>query len=155
MRIVPVTQGDARRFVGQHHRHNLPPQFGALFSVGIANGDAELRGIAMAGRPVARALNDGTTIEIWRTCTLGDPNANSMLYGAICRAAKALGWDRAVTYTLAEESGASLKASGFVIDAELEPRDSWWTPSRPRHQEDLFGQDRRPAGPKLRWVRAL
>jgi hypothetical protein len=152
--LRPVTLTEARRFVGEHHRHNLPPGPGALFSVGISSDD-ELLGVAIAGRPVARLLCDGATVEVWRTCTTGVENGNSMLYGAICRAAKALGYQRVITYTLAEETGASLKASGFRIDAELKARPSWDTPSRPRIQTDLFGNERRPAGPKVRWIRQL
>lgn len=62
---------------------------------------------------------DPFLIEITRTCVVDTPNGNSQIYGALCRAAKALGYRRVITYTLAAESGASLKASGFVVDAEL------------------------------------
>lgn len=151
--LVPVTLTEARRFVGEHHRHNLPP-VGHLFSVGVAV-DGLLVGVAIAGRPVARALNDGATIEVTRTCTTGVKNANSMLYGAISRAAAALGYRRIFTYTLAEESGSSLRAVGFRVDAELAARPSWSSPSRLRTQTDLFGDERRPAGPKVRWVREV
>lgn len=147
--LRPVTLAEARRFVGEHHRHNLPPR-GWLFGVGIEV-YGELVGVAVAGRPVARALDDGLTVEITRACTLGHGNANSMLYGALRRAAKALGYRRVYTYTLAEESGCSLRAAGFVMDAELAARPTWDTPSRARDQTDLFGNERRPAGPKVRW----
>lgn len=78
-----------------------------------------------------------------------------MLYGASARAAKALGYRRAYTYTLAEESGASLRAAGWELDAELPARPTWDTPSRHRVQTDLFGQERRPAGAKRRWKKTL
>jgi hypothetical protein len=39
-----------------------------------------------------------------------------MLYGASCRIAKEMGYKKAVTYILASENGASLKASGFTCD---------------------------------------
>lgn len=144
---------EARRFVGEKHRHNLPPKM-AQYAVGVEE-DGVLVGVAIAGRPVARALDDGYTLEVVRTCTDGTKNANSMLYGAICRAAFALGYRRVFTYTLAEESGASLRAAGFTVDAELRERPSWHTPSRPRIQEDLFGNERRPPGPKVRWLREV
>lgn len=48
-----------------------------------------------------------------------------MLYGATWRAAKAMGYLRAYTYTQHDESGASLRAAGWVRDAELEARGSW------------------------------
>jgi hypothetical protein len=155
LRVRPVTITEARAFVSKHHRHNLPPGPGAQFCVGIESDSGELVGVAIAGRPVARALCDGETLEVWRTCTVGVENGNSMLYGAICRAAKALGFRRVITYTLQEESGVSLKASGFRPEAHLAARPSWDTPSRPRVQTDLFGEARRPPGPKVRWVRDL
>lgn len=137
--------------VGAYHRHNLAPQ-GWLFGVGVEGADGTLHGVAMAGRPVARALQDGRTIEVIRVCTDGTPNANSMLYGAMWRAARALGYSRAYTYTLAEESGASLRAAGWEIDAEL-PARGGWDNGRHRVEVDLFGQQRTPPGPKIRWVK--
>ena len=123
LRIRPVTFADAKRFVIDHHRHNKPP-VGHKFSVGVEQ-DGKLCGVAMAGRPVARALDDGKTLEVNRTCTDGTPNANSMLYGAVWRAAKAMGYERCVTYTQADETGASLRAAGWVREKELPPRKSW------------------------------
>lgn len=79
----------------------------------------------MAGRPVARGLDDGHTIEVVRLATDGTPNACSMLYGACWRAARALGYVRGVTYTQTDESGASLRASGWTLAAELDPRKPW------------------------------
>jgi hypothetical protein len=153
LQLVPVALDEARRFVGAHHRHNLP-SIGWKFGVGVAQGD-KLVGVAMAARPVARALDDGRTLEVIRSCTDGTPNANSMLYGAVTRAAKALGYARLFTYTLAEEPGTSLKAAGWIRDAELDPRPAWEYTGQSRMQKDLFGQDRRPPGPKVRWVRWL
>jgi len=82
-------------------------------------------GVACAGRPVARHFDDGLTIEVNRSCTDGARNANSMLYGAVWRAAKAMGYRRAITYTQAEESGASLRAAGWVRVKSIAPRGSW------------------------------
>lgn len=121
--IRPVSFAEAREFVRQHHRHNKPPP-GHKFSVGVeANG--ELVGVAMAGRPIARHFDDGRTIEVNRTCTDGTRNANSMLYGAVWRAAKALGYRRLITYTQAGECGASLRAVGWRMLAVRPARGSW------------------------------
>ena len=79
----------------------------------------------MAGRPVARAFDDGFTLEVNRTCTLGGKNANSMLYGAVWRCGKAMGYTRVLTYTQADETGASLRAVGWVRVKELPARKSW------------------------------
>lgn len=124
MRVVPITLKQAKDFVTSFHRHNKAP-VGHKFSIGLANDNGELIGVATAGRPVARALDDGLTIEVNRTCTLGDRNANSMLYGAVWRAAKAMGYTRIITYTQADESGESLRAAGFVKVKDLPPRGSW------------------------------
>lgn len=126
--IVPVTFRQACAFIAEHHRHHKPPH-GMKFCLGIAE-DGELVGVATVGRPVARAYDDGLTLEVNRTCTIGTRNANSMLYGAAWRAAKALGYRRLITYTQAGESGASLRASGWRIVAELAPRPSWAESSR-------------------------
>lgn len=151
MRLRPITLSEARRFVAEHHRHNIAPQ-GHLFSVGVEV-DGELVGVAVAGRPIARRLQDGETVEITRTCVVDAPNANSMLYGALCRAAFALGYRRVLTYTLVEEPGISLRAAGFVRDAEVPASAAWVRNDGGRYQHDLFGNERRPAGPKVRWVR--
>lgn len=123
LEIVPVTFRQAVQFVTELHRHHKAPR-GHKFSIGLMAGDA-LVGVVMVGRPVARALDDGRTAEVNRSCTDGTPNANSMLYGAAWRAAKAMGYRRCVTYTQAGESGASLRAAGWVVDAMLPARGSW------------------------------
>jgi hypothetical protein len=61
---------------------------------------------------------DGRTAEVYRIASDGVPNGCSMLYGALVRAAWALGYDKALTYTLADEPGTSLKASGWTYDGE-------------------------------------
>lgn len=90
-----------------------------------AEADGRLVGVVIASRPVARALDDGRTIEVVRTCTDGHPNANSLLYGAAWRCAKAMGYRRSFSYTQGDEDGASLRAAGYRLDAELPARPSW------------------------------
>lgn len=123
LQIRPVTFRAACAFVQQLHRHNKPPR-GHKFSVALHDGEA-LVGVAMAGRPVARHYDDGLTLEVNRTCTDGTPNANSMLYGAIWRAARAMGYQRCITYTQADESGASPRAAGFLRVKDLPARKGW------------------------------
>lgn len=153
LELRPVTLEEARRFVAEHHRHNDPPVTWK-FGVGVES-EGQLVGVAMAGLPKARALMDGHTLEVNRTCTLGARNANSLLYGAIARAAKALGYHRLVTYTLAEEPGSSLRGAGWQKDGDVPARETWDTPSRPRQEVNLFGERTRPTGPKTRWVKLL
>src|ERR1035441_8056475 len=78
----------------------------------------KLVGVAIVGRPVARRLDDGETLEVTRLCTDGTPNACSFLYGACRRAAFALGYGRIGTYTLQDEGGASLRAAGWTLIGE-------------------------------------
>ncbi|MFB6505538.1 XF1762 family protein [Streptomyces sp. NPDC056099] len=131
LHLVPLRQKDAREFVAAWHRHHRPPP-GAVFSVGAADDDGVLRAVAMVGRPVARMLDNGQTLEVTRTATDGTANANSLLYGAAWRAAQALGYTRLITYTQAGESGASLRGAGWRVLAQRPPRRGWDCPSRPR-----------------------
>jgi hypothetical protein len=131
LRVVPVRFRDAGDFVAAWHRHNRPPP-GVVFCLGVADDSDRLVGVAMVGRPVSRAYDDGLTLEVTRTATDETRNANSLLYGAAWRAAKALGYRRLVTYNQADETGASLRAAGWKVLAERPPRPGWDTPSRPR-----------------------
>ena len=138
LRIVPVTLADAKAFVAEHHRHHAPP-VGHKFSLGVALG-AELVGVAIVGRPVSPVIQaEGTTLEVIRSVTDGTRNANSMLYGACCKATFALGYDRLITYTQAGESGSSLRAAGFRVLAERPARGGWDTPSRRREAKGTEG----------------
>lgn len=141
LRIVPISFAEANSFVAQHHRHHKPVT-GTKFCVAIAEG-ADVVGVALVGRPVARALDDGWTLEVNRCCTNGMRNACSMLYSAAWRAARALGYRKLITYTLPEEGGASLRAVGWRVVAQTDGG-SWNCTSRPR-------VDQHPTQGKLRW----
>jgi hypothetical protein len=130
LRIVPVSFREAQAFIAAWHRHHKPPR-GMKFCLGVAAGDV-LVGVATAGRPVNRNYQDGLTLEVNRTCTDETPNANSMLYGACWRAAKALGYCRLITYNQEGESGASLRAAGWRVVAERPARGPWKYASQPR-----------------------
>ncbi len=149
MTLVPVSLAEAKAFVAQHHRHNGAP-LTWKFGVGVAV-EGELVGVAMAGLPKARMAMQPGVLEVNRTCTLGTPNANSMLYGAIARAAKALGYRKLITYTLDSEPGSSLKAAGWIVDGHVTP-ETW---ERRREQLPGMGNDRIPSGPKTRWRKDL
>lgn len=150
---MPLTLAEARRYVALHHRHNDPPR-GHRFSIGLRREDGTLAGVVIAGRPVARGADDGRTIELTRLTTTGDRNACSRLYGAACRAAAAMGYRRAITYTLDSETGTSLRAAGFRDEGPVRAR-SWAHTKGPRclDRPTLFDAPRMPTGPKRRWVR--
>jgi hypothetical protein len=149
LEVVPITQAEAKAFVAKLHRHTKPP-LGMVFCVGVKDGET-LVGVATAGRPSARMLQDGRTLEITRVCTDGARNACSMLYGASRRAAVALGYRRVVTYTLERESGASLRAAGFLVAGRTEAARTWGRRARVRYAQSLFGEPARDTGPKIRW----
>jgi hypothetical protein len=110
--LRPISVKQARAFVVAHHRHHGAPQ-GAKFAL-AAWVDGQIVGVAMVGRPVSRRLDDGLTAEVIRVATDGTRNASSFLYSAAKRAAQAMGYRKVITYTLPEESGASLRAVGWA-----------------------------------------
>lgn len=131
LHLAPVRFRDAAAFVAMWHRHHQAP-VGMVFAVGAADAGGVLHGVAIVGRPVARLFDNGQTLEVTRTATDGAWNANSLLYGAAWRAAKALGYTRLITYTQAGETGASLRAAGWHVLAERPANPGWDRPSRPR-----------------------
>jgi hypothetical protein len=139
--IVPMPLDEANAYVAAHHRHHVPV-VGAKFCVGVAEAD-RVCGVAIIGRPVARHLDDGWTLEVTRVATDGTKNACSSLYGAARRATFALGYRKLITYTLASEGGSSLRAAGWRVVGEA-AGGSWSRVSRPR-------VDKHPLEAKLRW----
>ena len=144
MNIQPITFKQACEFINKHHRHHRAT-VGCKFCIGLFD-DGKLVGVAVCGRPVSRYLDDGLTCEINRLCTDGTRNACSMLYGASCRVAKAMGYKKIITYILESENGASLKASNFVCEGTA--GGTHWTGKRNR------GQDI-PKEMKTKWSRWL
>lgn len=140
----PIALATANAYVIAWHRHSRPV-VGHLYSLGLFGADLTLHGVAIVGRPVARHLDDGQTVEVTRLATDGTRNACSQLYAAACREARRRGYLRVVTYTLATETGASIRASGFTEAARTRGR-QWDTPSRRRAA--------RIAVDRVRWERA-
>lgn len=137
--VTPIDFAEANAFVSAFHRHHKP-MVGCKFCVAVSDAE-KVRGVAIVGRPVARRLDDGWTLEVNRCCTDGARNACSMLYGAAWRIAKAMGYRKLITYTLPEEGGASLRAAGWKLIG-LRGGGNWNSKSRPRIDtaEHLAGQ---------------
>lgn len=129
--IVPLTFKTACAEVDRLHRHHRKPQ-GHKFSIAVADEMGVRRGVAIVGRPVARAFDDEFTVEVTRVATDGTPNACSALYGAAWGIASRSGYRRIITYTQDAESGSSLRAVSWLIVAELDARRGWDAPSRRR-----------------------
>lgn len=144
MKIVPVTFRTACDFIKKHHRHH-GPTVGCKFCIGVEK-NGELVGVAVCGRPVSRHYDDGKTCEINRLCTDGTRNACSKLYGACCRVAKEMGYQKMITYILESENGASLKASNFICEGMA--GGTHWTGERNKGQNI-------PKEMKTRWVKVL
>lgn len=148
MMLYPLKRKEAQDFINRHHRHHKAP-VGDIFRIGLKDRGV-LIGCIMVGRPVARTLDNGTTLEVNRLCVLeGYKNACTMLYGAAARAGRALGYKHILTYTLAFECGASLRGAGWDREGTTKGR-SWSAPSRPREQKSLFQNY-----DKIRWGRDL
>ncbi len=145
LEVVPITFKEACIFVEQHHRHHKPPQ-GHKFSVAASDGD-KIVGVVMVGRPVARPLDNGMTLEVTRLCTDGTKNACSFLYAAAWRAARNLGYKKLVTYILDTETGESLVAAGMKCVGAVKGR-GWSCQSRPR-------VDDHPTQGKLRFEKEI
>jgi hypothetical protein len=150
--IRPISQRAAAAWVNATHRHLGSPR-GDVIRCAVVDTTGAVRAVAMAGRPLARAYDDGVTLEVLRIASDGAENACSMLYGAIRRAAVALGYTRLITYTLPEEGGASLRAAGWRMDGETKGG-SWSTPARPRDVQGVMfdAVRRRRNDPKTRWM---
>ena len=144
--LVPMTLKRANAFVAAFHRHHKPV-VGQKFSLGCEQ-DGVLVGVAIVGRPVSRHLDDGTTLEVTRLCTTGQKNVCSFLYGAAARAARALGYEKIITYTLDTEPGVSLRAAGWTCAGPA--GGLCWTGERRPSVEGLY-----PAQMKLRYEKCL
>lgn len=143
--LTPITLKEACAFVREHHRHSKPPR-GHIFAIAVSVDDV-VRGVAIVGRPVARGLQDGWTCEVLRLTTDGVPNACSKLYRGAWRAARAMGYRRLITYTLATEAGTSCRAAGLRVVGTVPARkceNAWTSKGRPR-------VDTTPHQAKLRW----
>ena len=141
LEIIPMELSEANAFIKKYHRHH-GKVVGHKFSLGLSLGEI-ICGVAIIGRPVARGLDDGMTLEVTRCCTNGVKNGCSKLYAAAWRATRALGYKKLVTYTLHDESGVSLTAAGWKIIAKTSGG-SWNCKSRPRI-------DKHPSQQKIRW----
>lgn len=142
-KIIPIDFKTANTFVNQFHRHNKKVSR-YKFCIGLEE-EGELIGVAIAGRPIARLLNNGKTLEILRVCVKENkPNASSMLYGRARRIAEMMGYEKIITYTLQRESQSSMKAIGARLEKKVLPQE-WDRPNRRRLSQKVYRE------PKFRW----
>lgn len=151
--LAPCSVKAALKQVRAWHR-KLPKLQGALFAARVIGPDGECCAVGLFGNPCQEWQDTGRGVITRIAAQEGLPKvgehaapACTMLYGALCRAAKALGYREAWTYTLPEEPGTSLRAAGF-IKMGLTDGGDYDRPSR----------NRKPAirpEPKVRWLRQL
>mgnify|MGYP003627283185 FL=1 len=155
--VAPLARAQRKNNVNSFlrlvHRH-CGPVTGWSDAVAIRDGICVF-GLLLMGYPKARGLDDGETMEVNRMALMsGTPkNIASQLLGRAERIAKAKGFTRLISYTLASEEGRSYAAAGWTLDDHRTKSRQWDTPSRPRNllDEDLpiMNQD------KLRWSKKL
>jgi len=148
---VPMTLKKANNFVQDHHRHNgRTARDGGKWAIGVSDGE-RLIGVAIVGNPLSATFMDGYTAEVLRVCVLPDAQrgANSFLYARCWQIWRAMGGIRLITYTLATESGASLRGAGWRIVGENPGHNDWQRKSKMdgkyRTKQEIYGQR------KFRW----
>jgi hypothetical protein len=153
LEIVPCTLCEANDFIESFHRHNgRTARDGGKFAIGLRYG-SDLVGVAIVGNPISATYMDGLTAEVLRTCTndLAPKGAVSKLYAVCWRIWQAMGGRRLVTYTLASESGASLRGAGWKIvgqtKAMSQDHSNVWRKNDHLHRnwQPIYGQQ------KFRW----
>jgi hypothetical protein len=153
LRIVPLHLRAANDFVERWHRHSArTARDGGKFAIGLEYRGA-LVGVAIVGRPTARLLqqNQPYAAELLRLCTAPDcpKGGASKLYARARRIWQLMGGTHFHTYTLARESGASLRGAGLKEAPGLVPAAVWTRPCRPRRSRSL------EAEAKLHWSEQL
>jgi len=147
LEIRPISITDANDYVAQFHRHNRAvQQMQSKFCVAAYKED-KLVGVGIAGRPVARMMDDGKTLEILRVCTDGTFNANSFIYTRLKRIGQLLGYMRIITYTLDTENQSSLKAINAKGPTIIKGHKDGWSSKKRERLKDIPVATQQ----KLRW----
>ncbi|MFF2041824.1 XF1762 family protein [Kitasatospora sp. NPDC058170] len=120
LHLTPIRDREAARSV--RRRHHRTPR-GRVFAVAGANDDGRVRAVAVAHRPTAGQLDDGTTLETtFADVGVGAPVEDLLLYTACRHAADSLGYTRLVTYTDDDESAAPAQRAGWRATARRRAR---------------------------------
>lgn len=148
-KVRPISLKQANDFVERYHRHNGRTAVdGGKFAIAALHKTQGICGVAICGRPLSRVLdigfaldfkiteqeqnnfesNDLITLEVTRCCVIpkAPKNTCSFLYGACWKIARAMGYERLITYTLESESGSSLKGAGWSISGTSKPHKTGW-----------------------------
>ena len=132
--VKPITIKNANSFIAEHHRHHRPTARNsgrwALAAYTINNND--MVGVVIAGNPVSATYMDGVTIELTRLCVSKNaPKGTCSFLLSRCSAIwKMMCGEKIITYTLASESGASLRGAGWTQTATVKPHKRWLNKSK-------------------------
>ena len=148
LQLEPINLKEANDFVENYHRHSKrTSNDGGKFALSAIIGDLGIVAVAIVGRPVSRLLQDGYTLEVLRLCVRPEAPRNtcSWLYTRCWRVSQALGYRKLITYTLATESGASLRGAGWKVVGQTKGNNNGWQNRPNRAFQVIYGQD------KFRW----
>lgn len=127
--IKPITIKKANEFIADYHRHHRPTSrnSGRWAVAAYETATGEMVGVAIVGNPVSATYMDGLTIEITRLCAVDNaPKGTcSFLISRCCSIWRMMGGHKIITYTLASESGASLRGAGWEKVATVYPHNRW------------------------------
>ena len=158
LQAEPIELKQAQAFINQLHRHHAAA-IRDKFRI-AAKKDGKIVGVAQVGRPIARNLCDGYTLEVLRLCTDGGKDVCSFLYSKCARIAKEMGYRKIITYILSSEPGTSLKASGWTLEDDNCGGATWEnctrTKERPVQLSMIEQKQKYPVGvSKQRWSKKL
>lgn len=141
--LISITIWRASEFITNHDRPHSPPA-GAQFALCLTDGNGRLLGVAIAGRPVPPARDDGTTVEITRSAGSmdGSSHVEIALYRAVWRVARAEGYRRLITHSQLGDLELGLREIGLRPTATLPSRDCSYTPWRARTDRGVDGARR-------------
>ena len=97
MKFAPVTLRVANECAKTISKHSWVR--GCKFTIGLKfNG--KLIGVGIAGRPIARLLDNGRNLEILRVCVKGGyPDALARIYSRIIEIAQLMGYKKIIIYS--------------------------------------------------------
>lgn len=124
LRLVEVAVGAA--LLGAGGALQQPPD-GALFAVTISNRQVA-KAVAIVGRPVPPAGNDGFTLEVTRVRTDGSVAMEVAVYRAIWQLVRLRGYRRLITHTELASIRRGLAGVGLVPVAAVPARAGASTP---------------------------
>ncbi|WP_131658090.1 XF1762 family protein [Ectopseudomonas composti] len=133
MSVKPISIKEANEFIAEYHRHHRPTvRNNGKWALAAQDLTGEIFGVVIASSPVSATYMDGLTIELTRLCVKeGAPKgACSFLLSKCCAIWRSMGGQRVITYTLASESGASLRGAGWTLSGTVKPHNRWQNKSK-------------------------